>query len=188
MSKIDIDIKRLLESMMGFTFPMEDVEMPNHSQTAVWFVGQSIKKALNDQGLMYKDGEIRKIEKPDAPETDCGKTDELNDFQKYVDHIVADDKREAIGFCNICDGLLYQAGKILHPEYEQELERAYKTADEVQYKHGYEKGKEEAMKAQYHDFREGERSAARNVLEMINNGWGIGCIKALCEEKLDDED
>ena len=206
MSKIDIDklvsglLKRCLESHYNEMLALF-IEQALAEQNLVYVNGDDIADIplSPDQRVTLQTArEVSRItfNAEDGIKTDIRPQEKAEDqtpFEKRLCEIIDCAMRNPVDNPNT---IIYDVKKKIAPElfaiaykqFEPELERAYKNADEVQYKHGYEKGKEEAMKAQYHDFRDGERSAARNVLEMINNGWGIGCIKALCEEKLNDED
>ena len=99
---------------------------------------EHIVNALKEQGLEHKDGEIVEIE----PEHQ-----ELTEFE------------EAVRQCMVCattyndekvkkeaSELLSIARKQFQPEFDEELELAYKTQDEVVYNRGYDKGFEDARK------------------------------------------
>ena len=51
---------------------------------------------------------------------------------------------------------------------------------------GYEEGHKAACRAQYHDFQQGEKHAAQNIIEMIHNGWHLNAIEALCRQKIEE--
>ena len=53
-------------------------------------------------------------------------------------------------------------------------------------RHFYDLGHQEACRAQYHDFQQGEKHAAQNIIEMIHNGWHMNAIEALCCQKIEE--
>lgn len=49
-----------------------------------------------------------------------------------------------------------------------------------------EAGREEGEdKLQTHAFQQGEAHIARQIIEMIHNGWHLNAIEAMCNEKID---
>ena len=65
----------------------------------------------------------------------------------------------------------------------EEIELAYKTRDEVM----YNKGKQDAIKDFYNDFRQGEKHFAKIIADMLTNGWGLKAIQSKCEETIKGE-
>lgn len=60
---IEIDNKKMWESILRFRFETKVEDIRNNPVgTVVKFIGDSIKHALNEQGLEYKNGDIVSIE------------------------------------------------------------------------------------------------------------------------------
>lgn len=76
---------------------------------------------------------------------------ELNKFEKELDEIVtafsdAHAHMDSIEIHHYAKKLLEIAREELRPEFDEEIEHAYKTRDNVVYAEGYEKGKSDAKK------------------------------------------
>ena len=54
------------------------------------------------------------------------------------------------------------------------------------FRQGFHIGAEWQLRTQYHDFQQGEAHAARNIIEMIHNGWHLNAIEALCRQKIEE--
>jgi len=79
-----------------------------------------------EQNRALMPADVEHLGKPVPEEEQQG----LDGFQQHVDHIINPEKREAIGFCNVCDGLLFQARKVLQMDEQQEqaYEKGYDEA------------------------------------------------------------
>lgn len=62
MGKIEIDNVKMLESILGFEAEVKTEDLMNNpTSVAIKFINDAIKKALEDQGLEYKDGSLHYI-------------------------------------------------------------------------------------------------------------------------------
>lgn len=157
MSKIEIDNKKMWESILK-------QRQSSKFCDCTLVTDNTIMKALKDQGLEYKDGEIVSIEQ-NVPETDFGKKGELTEFEQCLKSGTNTYVEQG---CRMEDWDAKQDAKdllaIVNKEHEAELERAYKNQDAVVYKCGYEKGKEDARKQIVDDLISQE-----DIDEMVDN-------------------
>ena len=207
MAKIDND--KMWESILSFRISEEEEKElmdSNPLQAALFFIGQSIKKGLKDQGLEYNpetkeiqeidylwNGEIRvrkvtgvlKKMLDNIDEEELQKTreemlkessdGELSEFEIRIYDWCSSDSDGQIDrntmhkiSKNRAKILLEIARKQLQPEIDAEIEKAYKTQDEVQYKCGYRKAIEDSIVFLYKQLHDGKVECG-NIEEFIDD-------------------
>ena len=87
---IEIDNKSMWENILRFSFEVKAEDIRNNPvETVVKFIGDSIKHALNEQGLEYKNGEIvsNETEKEEYHCTGIGSKKATGKLREMLDNI-----------------------------------------------------------------------------------------------------